>query len=366
MSLTSRRALTTLAAFALVGAGTLGATGTALAEPDINSPSCGPSAGSASDLFPNGSSSGSAAGFSDSPFRCSEVGDLIDVRIGDVRATQPSLGYDEVYYKLGRYTLGKDEINKKFDDWCEANGQVKAVTVTPGAKIADPGSFTCELPVGQETAESVAPMKTVVIGPAAKLYLTDGHHTLTSFYETEGPDVHVRLRVLANLSTFTVNNFWAEMKKNGWVWNHDVDGKEVPVTSLPAGVGLANFADDRYRSLMYFARDIGFTPGTIPFQEFYWGAWLRDAKAADLSGWNTRELASYLDTVKRVTKAQTALPADTVVGGGFTAAQLGALAQWNDGKTEDKGEFAKLSKPYSDGKPGKIAYALEYKAAHGK
>ena len=34
----------------------------------------------------------------------------LDVRIGDVHATQPSLGYDEVYYKLGRYTLGKDEL----------------------------------------------------------------------------------------------------------------------------------------------------------------------------------------------------------------------------------------------------------------
>jgi hypothetical protein len=26
----------------------------------------------------------------------------------------------------------------------------------------------------------------------------------------------------------------------------------------------------------------------------------------------------------------------------------------------DKGEFGKLSKPYSDAKPGKLAYALEY------
>lgn len=366
MPLTPRSAFTTLAAFVLVGAGTLGATGTALAGPDLNSPTCGPSAGSLSDLLPNGSSSGSAAGFSDSPYRCAEAGDLVDVRIGDVRATQPSLGYDEVYYKLGRYTLGKDPINKKFDDWCEANGQVKAVSATPAAKISDPGSFACELPVGQETAESIAPMKTVVVGPAGKLYLTDGHHTLTSFYETEGPDVHVRLRVLGNLSALSGNAFWAEMHKNGWVWNRDVDGKEVPVAGLPAGVGLANFADDRYRSLMYFARDIGFTAGTIPFQEFYWGAWLRDTQAADLTGWNPRELASYLDTVKRVTKAQTALPAGAVVDAGFTASQLGVLAEWNDGKAEDKGEFAKVSKPYSDGKPGKIAYALEYKAAHGK
>lgn len=47
-------------------------------------------------------------------YLCAKPGDIVDVRIGDVHPTQPSLGYDEVYYKLGRYTLGKDTINKKF------------------------------------------------------------------------------------------------------------------------------------------------------------------------------------------------------------------------------------------------------------
>ncbi|MGW4817418.1 ParB/Srx family N-terminal domain-containing protein [Streptomyces sp. NPDC004227] len=93
--------------------------------------------------------------------------------------TQPSLGYDEVYYKLGRYTLGKDAINKKFDDWCEADGRSAAATVFRDTRLDDPSSFTCELPVGAETADSIAPMKTVVIGPGGEPFLTDGHHTLT-------------------------------------------------------------------------------------------------------------------------------------------------------------------------------------------
>src|SRR5689334_12002229 len=34
--------------------------------------------------------------------RCAaKAGDLIDVRLDELHATQPSLGYDEVYYKLG-------------------------------------------------------------------------------------------------------------------------------------------------------------------------------------------------------------------------------------------------------------------------
>ncbi len=98
-------------------------------------------------------------------YLCAAPGDLLDVRMGDVHPTQPSVGYDEVYYKLGRYTLGKDETNKKFDDWCEADGRAVAATVSSGARLDDPSSFTCELPVGGETSESVGAMKTVVIGP---------------------------------------------------------------------------------------------------------------------------------------------------------------------------------------------------------
>ncbi|MER5394938.1 hypothetical protein ABTZ89_38410, partial [Saccharopolyspora sp. NPDC002686] len=40
-----------------------------------------------------------------------------------------------------------------------------AVSVEPGARLDDPGSFTCELPRGEETSDSTAAMKTAVIGP---------------------------------------------------------------------------------------------------------------------------------------------------------------------------------------------------------
>ncbi|MDH6282676.1 ParB/Srx family N-terminal domain-containing protein [Prescottella agglutinans] len=361
MNLARQTASAALAALTLAGTLAVGAATAAPQSSAAPASLCGSAAPLAGSLSTG--SLGTSGSLADPAYLCAKTGDLLDVRIGDVQATQPSLGYDEVYYKLGRYTRGKDAINKKFDDWCEANGQVKAATAAPNASLSDPASFTCEVPLGQETADTIAPMKTVVIGPGGRPYLTDGHHTLTSFYELPdgGPNLHVRLRVLDNLSGLSTQDFWAEMKQNKWVWDRDVDGNPVPVQNLPKGVGLANFADDRYRSLMYFARDIGFTSGTLPFQEFYWGSWVRGASGIDLSTWNRNDLTSYLDTVKKVTKAQTALPADSVVDSGFTARELGALAQWNDGKAEAKGEFAKLSKPYSDDKPGKLAYALEYK-----
>lgn len=295
-----------------------------------------------------------------------QAGDLVDVRIGDVRPTQPALGYDEVFYKLGRYTMGKDAINKKFGDWCEANGQGDVASAKPGARLDDPTSFTCTVALGAETADTIAPMKTVVVGPGGTLYLTDGHHTLTSFAETPdgGLDLHVRLRVLGNLSSLNEQQFWAKMIENKWTWLRGPEGDAVTPEQLPKNVGLANFRNDNYRSVLYFGRDIGYTSGSLPFQEFYWGSWVRDAKPVDLSGWDRGDLTSYLATVRALTTAQTGLADGAVVDSGFTAAQLGKLGQWNDGKAEGKGEWSKLAKPYSDAKPGKIAYALEYRAAN--
>ena len=177
-------------------------------------------------------------------------------------------------------------------------------------------------------------------------------------------DLHVRLRVQANLSTLTRQDFWAQMQANKWVYLRDPEGNLTTINTLPTSVGLANFTNDKYRSLLYFGRDIGYAQNGLPFQEFYWGSWVRDSKPIDLSTWDTSSLASYLATVRALTETMTALAKDTVVDSGFTAAQLGALAAWNDGKAANKGEFDKLSKPYSDAKPGKLAYTLQYKELH--
>ncbi|MBV1856384.1 ParB-like protein [Catellatospora tritici] len=79
---------------------------------------------------------------------------------------------------------------------------IAAASAAPGARLYDPTSFTCRLPVGTETGASIAPMKTVVIGPGGEPFLTDGHHTPTPFFETPdgSADLHVRLRVQARES----------------------------------------------------------------------------------------------------------------------------------------------------------------------
>lgn len=298
-------------------------------------------------------------------FSDSKVGDLISVRIGEVRPTQPSVGYDEIYYKLGRYdaALSKDAVNKRFGDWCEANGQLDVKAAQPNATLQDPSSFECELALGSETDQSIAEMKTVVVGPRGVAYLTDGHHTLTSFAEASdgGPNTQIRLRVAANLSAENDDQFWATMKANKWTWLERPDGASITPAELPTTIRLKAFLDDPNRSLLYFARDIGFKAGSIPFQEFYWGSWLRDTKPAFLDAWDRGNSASYLATVRSLTESQTQLKKNDVVYSGFTAEALGRLSKWNDGKKEDKGEWSKLSQSYDAAKPGKIAYAMKYK-----
>lgn len=304
--------------------------------------------------------------------RCNaKAGDLLDVQLDEFLPTQGALGFDEVYYKLGRYRSNKDQLsgaaNKRFDDWCEANGQEKAATAGAGARLDDPTSFSCTIPLGSETAASIAPMKTAVIGPHGKVYLTDGHHTFTSFWETAegGPKLHVRVRIQGNLSNLSEAAFWREMQARGWVWLFNENDEPISRNDLPPQLGLRNFRNDPYRGLIYFTRDIAYEqlPEIATFQEFFWGRWLRKqtTPALMIANYNLDDFASYLALVKSTSEAMAALSPSFVVSDGRTAQQLGKLTLWNAGAAANKGEFNKLSKPFSDAKPGKLAYALEYR-----
>ena len=235
-------------------------------------------------------------------YLCAKANDLVDVTLGDLIPTQSTLGYYEVYYKLGRYQYGKDAINKRFDDWCEANGQEKAASATPGARLDTPSSFQCTVAMGSETQATIDPMKTVVIGNGGRLYLVDGHHTFTSFIESPdgGPNMHVRVRVLANLHNMGPAEFWRTMDANHWVWLRDENNQPITTAQLPSKLGLVNFKNDLYRGLVYFTRDIAYqqNASNANYQEFYWGSWLRGhPNGFDLATYNLTNFASYLSAV---------------------------------------------------------------------
>ena len=296
-------------------------------------------------------------------------GGIADVALSELRPTQPSLGFDELYYRLGRFEFGKDKINKRFDDWCESSGLGGAESANAQSRLADASSFTCKIKPGAETKASLEPMKTAVVGPKGQLYLTDGHHTLTSFMEAKdgGPQTIVRLRVTHQFGHLDEAAFWAEMKKGRLVWLRDAEDREVTPAQLPQSLGMKNFGNDKYRSILYFGRDIGYKQlsDNTAFQEFYYGSWLRKHPTIKIDQYKIDTLEGYLTLLKDVTRGLSTLADDAVVSDGVTAKELGRMAQWNGGAAETGGEFGKQSLPYSDEKPGKLAYVFRFKEAHG-
>lgn len=290
------------------------------------------------------------------------VGDLLEVTLKELRPTQPALGYDEVYYRLGRYTLGAGAADELLDQWCATNGQQGLTSANPAATVTDPASFTCALAVGSETDASKVPMKTAVIGPGGQPYLTDGHHTLTSFWEAPGagPDTGVRLRITANLKDAAPAAFWAEMQSQGWTWLNDADGKPITPEQLPASLGLKSFANDQYRGTLFFVRDVGYgQDDTSPaFQEFYWGQWLREQTNPNLrpADFTLTDMASYRTLVGNIGTAMVALSNTTEIANGLDAEALGKLESFG------QKAFDALAAPLDSEKPGKLTYSIAYKA----
>lgn len=281
------------------------------------------------------------------------AGQNILVTMADLRPTQPAIGRDQIYYKLGRYAA---QPSKNFDDACENNGQNKTAKngIPATARIDDLSSFTCTKPVGDKPED----MKTLVVGPYGEPYLTDGHHAFTTVTEapTGGPQAKMWIRVQDNLSTLNRAQFFRTMRERKLMWLKDPDNRPVYPADLPRAVGLKNgLGNDPYRSLVYFTRDIGYSQptGATEFTEFYWGDWLRTV--VDLKKVNVNDTASYLAAVRSAATAMVALAPTAVVSSDKTAATLGRLDAFNET------EFTALSQPVGSASPGKLPYAVDYR-----
>jgi len=231
-------------------------------------------------------------------------GDVIQVRIEELHPTQAAIGYDQIYYKLGRWqgdfsrpTWSADAamqldyldrtVGKKFDDYCEDMGGTERaqkfadIAAARAARLDQPATFACKDAPGTHTEN----LKTVVVGWDGNLYLTDGHHTFSSLREIfdGGPKLPVWVKVDANYSDLTTAAaFWQRMVDERRAWLRDGQNQPITVDQLPSRLGLAStdeaggMQEDRYRSLVYFTRDVAYKNGSLPeFAEFLWGDWLR-------------------------------------------------------------------------------------------
>jgi len=282
-------------------------------------------------------------------YRAAKPGELLQVRLQQLHPTQAVVGYDQVYYKLGRFAK---EPNKLFDEYCEANGQGESSKVPKDADLHKPESFTCQAAVGSRSSE----MKTVVVGPAGKLYLTDGHHTFTTLWEQPegGAQLAMWVKVTDNFSDSSdLPSFWQRMQAARKVWLKDGNGQPITVEQIPAQLGLASLGDDPYRALVYFTREVAYDKprsGEVApeFLEFYWGNWLRGQLS--LSEYDLRDKGDYRAAIDEAAKLMVALEAGSPVGdSGFKAGELGGYS------SVDRKEMGKMASK-------KLPYMLAYKS----
>ena len=356
-----------------------------------------------------------------------QVGDVLKVRLGELRPTQPSVGYDQVYYHLGRkqpdltrFTatqagyLGDDATDnysrylyrterKRADDYCADNGRgaIDDARYVPGqvSLVAGTG-FACTVPESGPIA--AAGLKTVVVGPEGQLYLTDGHHTFTTLWELAdgGANLPVWVRVSGNFSNAADSaTFWQRMQATKNVWLRDAQGNAITPDQLPQRLGLDQMGDDSYRSLVYLTRGMGYDNGSLPeFAEFYWGNWLRGQVtlsnyvlngAGNSANWVAAlkrariELSggapvarsgdatnSYVAAVRDASIRMVALAPGAPVDGGMTAQDLGKLGNpaaakpWNDLMEEDIWR-TDLNSSNLYRTAGKAYYALMYRQCGG-
>lgn len=309
-------------------------------------------------------------------WKSARAGDMLDVTLGELRPTQGAIGYDQIYYKLGRYERQPD---KKFDDFCadEGLGGIATNGYAAQSTLRDPASYQCAASADSRERSVLNP---VVVGPNGDtLYVTDGHHGLSTYYETPdgGAPLHVHVVVKDNLSAYSGNAFWQQMQDRCYLRLKDGDGQPITPDRLPTGLGLKlGLRNDPYRSLVYFTRDIGYAKpaSATDYLEFYWADWLRtQPEKFSLAGYDVTRAGStdpnpatadtgYLNAVWNAA-ARMVASTDPVIDG-KTGADLGRADQLNGGKKYNKGEFDKLRQPITADKPGKIAYALDYKARH--
>ena len=278
---------------------------------------------------------------------------ILQVRLDELHPTQPAIGYDQVYYKLGRYAAEEKHIAdiarpKKFADLCEANGQGGVLPDTAnvaGATLAaPPAGYRCKAAVGSRPGD----MKSVVIGPRGVVYLTDGHHTFSTFWEADGGRNHqlkVWVKVSDNFSALDEAAFWTRMRAENKVWLKNGRNQAITPRQLPPAIGLASLGDDPYRSLVYFTREIGYEPPehATEFLEFYWADWLRGMPAQDLARVDLRDPTAYANAILLAAQAMAALRPGDSVSGGKSARELGALREVNreafDELIDDKGKL---------------------------
>lgn len=248
------------------------------------------------------------------------VGSVIEVPLVSLHPTQSVIAHDQVNYKLALY---RDDRKQLFADLCKNAGWGGKVTFDAQSVANQSNSYHC-LNAGIK-ARKISKLKTVVLGPNNQLYLTDGHHTFSTFHDMPqgGPNLKVAVYVQAKVDNLSAPAFWQRMASEGSAWLYNTKGNKIKYQAMPRTLGRANLHNDPYRAAMYFLRDSVWTKPkpAIPFVEFYWAQYLRTQTELMFPGYYTA--AEYLQWLERIHNHLVLIDKSKPIFSNFTAKQLG-------------------------------------------
>ncbi|RUO37504.1 hypothetical protein CWE13_05975 [Aliidiomarina shirensis] len=275
---------------------------------------------------------------------------IVEVALNELHPTQGVIAHAQVAYKLNRYRF---EPQKQLDDICEARGLGRATQTQPPEASLEQPSCTRD-----GKAPKLNDMKTAVVGPGGQLYLTDGHHTFSTFYEMPegGAGFKVNVVITHNQSELSETEFWRWMQQNQLTWLRNAEGEPLSPQQLPTSVGRANLANDDFRAAMYFLRGLAWNKPdpAVPFVEFYWANHLREQDMLQPPA-NLENIQHYMRWLSKLAGYIGGMDGGIVINesgarGQQTAANLGKF---------NSGEERELEALICDEQAlGKLAYAL--------
>ena len=280
-------------------------------------------------------------------------GSLHWVTLSELRPTQPVIAHDQVNYKLSAFAA---KPKKMYESLCESYGASEDVISWDNQSTpSKPESFKCAGKIGEQKSD----INTVIVGPGGKLYLTDGHHSFSTFYDMKegGKSLPVYVKVQENWSSASSESeFWKRLDQHNNSWRYDANGQSVEYFNMPKSIGRQSLTNDPYRGVMYFAKKIGWNKDdaiAVNYLEFHWANELRNKISISERDINSPE--KYLNKIKEFSKAIIAIDAQKQIGtSGHTAEELGKKEQWNS--KSDKSLNKLLCYKH---KLGKLGFALK-------